>query len=228
MRLGTPACFWSGLDRDVEAVARAACARLTAAGAVLVDVDMPGLFEQNEKVSFVVALHEPIADIPAWLAASGIEGITLSDIAAGVVSPDVVGAFGAITADAFGAAYDDAIKVQRPALQAIYAAYLRDNRLDAILFPTTIAPAPVIDEKTGSGEMSVNGGAPVQTFSTMIRNTDPGSNAGLTGLSLYAGMTPGGLPVGLELDGPVGSDAKLLGFGLSIEAILGVAPPPKL
>ncbi len=140
----------------------------------------------------------------------------------------MVGALGAITADAFGAAYDDAIKVQRPALQAIYAAYLRDNRLDAILFPTTIAPAPVIDEKTGSGEMSVNGGEPMQTFSTMIRNTDPGSNAGLPGLSLYAGMTPGGLPVGLELDGPVGSDAKLLGLGLSIEAILGVAPPPKL
>ncbi|MGY4175269.1 Asp-tRNA(Asn)/Glu-tRNA(Gln) amidotransferase A subunit family amidase [Bradyrhizobium sp. USDA 4518] len=228
VRLGIPACFWSGLDRDVEAVARAACARLSAAGAVLVDVDMPDLFEQNGKVSFVVALHEPIADIPAWLAASGIEGITLSDIAAGVASPDVVGAFGAITTDAFGAAYDDAIKVQRPVLQAIYATYIRDNGLDAILFPTTIAPAPVIDENNGSGEMSVNGGAQVPTFGTLIRNTDPGSNAGLPGLSLYAGMTSDGLPVGLELDGPVGSDARLLGLGLSIEAILGTAPPPKL
>jgi mandelamide amidase len=41
-------------------------------------------------------------------------------------------------------------------------------------------------------------------------------------------MTPGGLPVGLEIDGPVGSDVKLLGLGMSIEAILGSAPPPKL
>ena len=40
-------------------------------------------------------------------------------------------------------------------------------------------------------------------------------------------ITPGGLPVGLEIDGPVGSDAKLLGLGLSIEGILGSAPPPK-
>ncbi|MBR0872140.1 indoleacetamide hydrolase [Bradyrhizobium tropiciagri] len=228
VRLGIPACFWSGLDRDVEVVARAACAGLAAAGAVLVDVDMPDLFEQNGKVSFVIALHEPIADIPAYLKASGIEGITLADIAAGVASPDVIGAFGAITADAFGAAYDDAIRVQRPALQAIYAAYLRDNRLDAILFPTTIAPAPVIDETNGSSEMSVNGGEPAPTFGTMIRNTDPASNAGLPGLSLYAGMTPAGLPVGLEIDGPVGSDGRLLGLGLSIEAILGTAPPPKL
>ena len=56
-------------------------------------------------------------------------------------------------------------------------------------------------------------GAPVPTFDTMIRNTDPGSNAGIPGLSLFAGMTPGGLPVGLEIDGPVGSDTKLLGLG---------------
>jgi len=33
---------------------------------------------------------------------------------------------------------------------------------------------------------------------------------------------------GIEIDGPVGSDAKLLGLGMSIEAILGTAPPPKL
>ncbi|MEN3348489.1 MAG: indoleacetamide hydrolase [Bradyrhizobium sp.] len=228
VRLGVPACFWSGLDRAVEAVARAACAKLADAGVVLVDIDMPDLFEQNGKVSFVVALHEPIADIPAYLAASGVEGITLADIAAKVASPDVVGAFGAITADAFGAAYDDAIRVQRPALQAIYAAYFRDHRVDAILFPTTIAAAPLIDETNGSSEMSVNGGEPAPTFGTMIRNTDPASNAGLPGLSLYAGMTPDGLPVGLEIDGPVGSDARLLGLGLSTEAVLGSAPPPKL
>jgi Asp-tRNA(Asn)/Glu-tRNA(Gln) amidotransferase A subunit family amidase len=227
-RLGIPAAFWAGLDRDVEAVTKAARARLAGAGVVLVDVDMPGLFEQNAKVSFPVALHEPIADFPAYLKTSQIDGITLADIAAKIASPDVKGAFGAITADAFGAAYQDAITVQRPALQKMYADYFRDNNLDAVLFPTTVAPAPAIDSVKGSGEMSINGGAPVPTFDTMIRNTDPGSNAGIPGLSLFAGMTPGGLPVGLEIDGPVGSDAKLLGLGLSIEAILGSAPPPKV
>jgi hypothetical protein len=227
-RLGIPAVFWSGLDRDVETLTGAARTRLADAGVVLVDVDMPGLFEQNAKVSFPVALHEPIADIPAYLEASGIKGIALADIAARIASPDVKGAFGAITADAFGAAYSDAINVHRPALQKIYQAYFRDNNLDGILFPTTIAPAPLIDAEKGSGEMAINDGKPVPTFDTMIRNTDPGSNAGLPGLSLYAGMTPGGLPVGIEIDGPVGSDTKLLGLGLSIEAILGSSPPPKI
>ena len=227
-RLGIPPAFWSGLDRDVAAVATAASAKLRDAGVVLVDADMPGLFEQNGKVSFVVALHEPIDDIPAYLKASGIEGITLADIASQIASPDVAGAFGAITADAFGAAYQDAITVQRPALQKMYEAYFRDNDLDGILFPTTIAPAPVIDAEKGSNEMSINGDQPVPTFDTMIRNTDPGSNAGIPGLSLFAGLTPGGLPVGIEIDGPLGSDAKLLGLGLSIESILGSAPPPKI
>ncbi len=226
-RLGIPAVLWSGLDRNVEAVGKAARAKLADAGVILVDADMAGLFEQNGKVSFPVALHEPIEDIPAYLKASGIEGMTLADIAGKIASPDVKGAFGAITGDAFGAAYQDAITVQRPALQKIYEAYFRDNNLDGILFPTTVAPAPAIDAEKGSGEMSINGDKPVPTFDTMIRNTDPGSNAGMPGLSLYAGMTPGGLPVGLEIDGPVGSDAKLLGLGLSIEGILGSAPPPK-
>jgi indoleacetamide hydrolase len=227
-RLGIPATLWNGLDRDVEAVTKAARAKLADAGVVLVDVDIAGLFEQNAKVSFPVALHEPIADIPAYLKASGMESMTLADIAGKIASPDVKGAFGAITADAFGATYQDAISVQRPALQKMYEAYFRDNNLDGILFPTTIAPAPPIDAVKGSGEMSINGGAPVPTFDTMIRNTDPGSNAGIPGLSLFAGMTPAGLPVGLEIDGPVGSDAKLLGLGLSIERILGSAPPPKM
>jgi mandelamide amidase len=60
----------------------------------------------------------------------------------------------------------------------------------------------------------------------MIRNTDPGSNAGIPGLSLFAGMTKGGLPVGLEIDGPLGSDTALLSLGLAIEALIGTAPAP--
>ena len=227
-RFGIPASLWGGLDRDVENVMKAARQKLEGAGAVLVEADIAGLFEQNAKVSFPVALHEPIADIPAWIKASEIEGITLADIVDKIASPDVKGAFGAIMADAFGAAYQDAISVHRPALQKMYEDYFRNNNVDAILFPTTVAPAPLIDMVKGSGEMSINGGAPVPAFDTMIRNTDPGSNAGIPGLSLFAGMTPGGLPIGLEIDGPVGSDTKLLSLGLSIEAVLGNAPPPRL
>jgi mandelamide amidase len=121
-------------------------------------------------------------------------------------------------ADAFGAAYEDALNVHRPALQKLYADYFTDNVVDGIIFPTTIAPAPLIDIAKGSGEMSINGGSPVPTFNTMIRNTDPGSNAGIPGLSFFARMTRSGLPIALEIDGPVGSDTKLLALGRAIFA----------
>jgi len=227
-RFGVPPSMWSGLDKGLQDVVDAARKKLIDAGAVVVDTDIVGLFDLNAKLSFPIALHEPIEDIPAYLKASGIEGITLADIAAKIASPDVKGAFGAITADAFGKAYPDAIGVLRPQLQKLYENYFRDNNLDAILFPTTIAPAPAIDTAKGSGEMTINGGKPVPTFDTMIRNTDPGSNAGIPGLSLFAGMTASGLPVGLEIDGPVGSDTTLLGLGLAMEKLFGDAPPPKV
>jgi mandelamide amidase len=34
------------------------------------------------------------------------------------------------------------------------------------------------------------------------------------------------LPVGLSLDGPRGSDERLLAIGLAIEQVLGRIPPP--
>src|SRR5206468_7612809 len=133
----------------------AARARLVAAGVVLVDVDAAGVMALNDAVSFPVALHEPIADMPAYLAASGIAGVTLADIAAQIVSPDVKGAYGAVLGDAFGAKYPAAIGVHRPALQALYASYFADNRLDAMLFPTTILAAAPNDLVNGSGKASI-------------------------------------------------------------------------
>lgn len=228
LRIGVPASFWAGLDAQVAAVMALARGKLQAAGVVFVDVDIPTLAEVNAKVSFQLALHEPIADIPAYLAATGVTGIGLAEVAAGVASPDVKGAFGAILADAFGKDYNAAMRTHRPRLRYLYENYFRSAVLDAMMFPTTIAPAPLIDLANGSGKVSVNGGAPVDTFATFIRNTDPGSNAGIPGLALPAGLTSSGLPVGLELDGPVGSDARLLGIGLSVEALLGSLPAPRV
>jgi Asp-tRNA(Asn)/Glu-tRNA(Gln) amidotransferase A subunit family amidase len=225
-RIGIPLSYWSGLDPDLEAVVKAARGKLETAGVVFVDGDLPGLADLNAKVSFPVALHEPVEDFPAYLKASGIEGVTIADIAGQIKSPDVQGAFGAILKDVFGKDYPDAMKVHRPALQKLFADYFKSNKLDAMLFPTTPAPAVPIDAEKGSGDMSIGGGKPAPTFATMIRNTDPGSNAGIPGLSLFAGMTKDGLPVGIEIDGPPGSDRMLLSLGLAIEALLGTAPVP--
>ncbi|HEU5471516.1 MAG TPA: indoleacetamide hydrolase [Actinophytocola sp.] len=228
LRLAVPASFWAGLDNQLAPIVEAARKKLADARVELVDVDLPGLFELNNMVSFPVALHEPIADLPAYLEASGLTGITLADIAASIASPDVKEAFGGVLADAFGPQYKAAIEIHRPALQKMYTDYFAANRLDAILFPTTILPAAPMDTQHGSSTVTINGGPPAPTFPTYIRNTDPGSNAGIPGISLPAGLTSGGLPVGLALDGPLASDTKLLSIGLAIEALLGRVPGPPL
>jgi len=227
LRLGVPASFWTGLDRQVQAVCEAACKKLADSGVVLLDVDLAGLMALNDQVSFQIALTEPKTDIPSYLLANGMT-IELSDIEAGLSSPDVKSAFAAIVADAFAGQYAAAIKTHRPAMQDLYAKYFAANQLDAVLFPTTILTAPTIDAVMGSSTLRVNGGDATDTFNTVIRNTDPCSNAGLPGLSIPAGLTRDGLPVGLELDGPLGSDQDLLAIGMSIEALLGPVAVPKL
>ena len=228
LRIGVPASFWIGADMQVASVMAAARTRLQSAGVVFVDVDMAGLGDLTSKASFQIVLHEAGQDIPAYLEATGVKGITLADIGAKVASPDVKGAMSAILDDVTEAEYATAIRQYRPRMQALYARYFADNKLDAMMFPMTIIPAPTIDAVNGSSKISINGGPLVDTFATMIRNADPGSTAGVPGLSLPAGLTMEGLPIGLGLDGPIGSDSKLLGIGQSMETLLGTPQTPDL
>lgn len=57
---------------------------------------------------------------------------------------------------------------------------------------------------------------------------DAGGTCGLPGITIPAGQTSGKLPVGLGIDGPIGSDGRLLGIAISMEKILGVLPAPQL
>ncbi|MES1264857.1 MAG: indole acetimide hydrolase, partial [Variovorax sp.] len=50
-----------------------------------------------------------------------------------------------------------------------------------------------------------------------------GSIAGIPGVTLPAGLAAG-LPVGLALDGPAGSDRRLLAVAAAIEALLPAEP----
>jgi mandelamide amidase len=62
----------------------------------------------------------------------------------------------------------------------------------------------------------------------MVRNTGPSALAGLPGLSLPAGLTRQGLPVGVELDGPPDADSTLLSVGQLFETVIPplAAPAP--
>jgi mandelamide amidase len=226
LRIGLPAPLWQGLAPDVEAVARAALLQLQAAGVVWVDMAMPELLDINSHIGAPLALHESVDDLPAWLAANGAQARTVADIAARIASPDVRDLYQAVLADEAADQYDEAMTVWRPRLQQCYATAFATHRVDALLFPTTRLAAVPLDEVNGSSTVSIQGAEAISTFEAFLRNTDPASNAGLPGLSLPAGMTPQGLPVGIELDGPEGSDRRLLAIGVAFEQVLGLLAAP--
>jgi mandelamide amidase len=227
VRLGVVPDFFANLDADTRAATDAALAKLRAAGVTLVDVQMPKLAELNGAVGFPVALYEANDDIKAYLAKYGT-GVDITRLAAAIASPDVKGTFdGLIIPRKLPAAngvvdakpaYDQAMRVSRPALQKLYRDTFAKNRLDALVFPTVPRVALAATPDASS----------VQNFGAIIQNTDPGSNAGIPGLQLPSGLgATSGLPVGLEFDGPAGSDHRLLALGLAVERVLGRLPAPK-
>jgi mandelamide amidase len=103
------------------------------------------------------------------------------------------------------------------------ANYFSNHGLSAMIFPATMVPATPIGQAT----RVLIGGAQVPFATAIARNITPGSTAGLPGLVLPAGLTSDTrLPVGLELDGPAGSDRTLLGIGLALEAALDPVSAP--
>ncbi len=216
--------FYANLDADSEAVVEAALDRLAAAGVELIEADFPGLVELNAAVSFPIVLFEAKRDLPRYLSRFDT-GVSFGRLVKRIASPDVRAVFDSIQGNGAipRAVYKEALNVQRPRLRSAYAAFFARHKVDALIFPTTPLPAQPI---AGTRDVVVLNGEEVPTFPTFIRNTDPGSNAGIPGLTLPAGLTPAGLPVGIELDGPAWSDRHLLAIGLALEEVLGRLPPP--
>ena len=122
------------------------------------------------------------------------------------------------------AQYRAAVDVHLPALRTLYRDYFAHTGVQAIVFPTTILPAPKIGEE--SMEVEVRGRKMALDLA-MARNIAPGSTAGLPGLVLPAGLSSDGMPVALEFDGPAGGDRAVLQLGLGLEEVLGRLPAPK-
>jgi mandelamide amidase len=227
VRLGVyRAYFFKDLDADTRAVTEASLDKLRRVGVTIVDVEMPDLQKTNDAASFPVALYEAYDDLKAYLAKYQT-GLTVEDVAAKIASKDVKATYEGLVvprklpapngvADA-APAYEAAMRDARPALLRIYSDTFQRYGIDALIGPTTPAVAVTQGPEASS----------LQIFLRFIRNTDPGSNAGIPGLTIPAGLgSSSGLPVGLSLDGPRGSDQRLLAIGLAIERVLGRTPPP--
>lgn len=227
VRLGVPReYFYSMLDTEVERVTNEALKKLTDAGAILVEVDVPDLGKLISLTTDPIQSYHVKPMLIKYLEEFDT-GVTFEELME-QASPDIKAAFdlyvlgGAATPteEEFIAARDEHL----PALRKTLEDYYRDNELAAMVFPATQIAAPPIGH---DAETTLNGKI-VPFVPVISRNISPGSTGSLPGIIVPADLNNEGLPVCLELDGPTGSDRALLGIGLAIESVLGHLPPPAI
>ena len=226
IRIGLPDVpFYSGIDRDVKRVIQLALKRLDSSRITIMHEDLHGLFELNEKIGFPVVLYETLSGLQSYITSHDLS-ISLEKLVENIASPDVKNIIepllgeGAIPEDV----YKEAKEKYRPELQQLYQDYFDEHNFDIIIYPTTMLTARPI----GQDDFTELDGRRVPVFPTYIRNCDPSANAGIPSLSIPVGLTGDKLPVGISIDGPAGSDRKVLAIGAAIQSILPQIEAPDL
>ncbi|HET7889790.1 MAG TPA: amidase family protein, partial [Bradyrhizobium sp.] len=215
-----PRQFLDLVDPEVENRFRAVLRRLRDAGAEIVEVDLGDDFNSLvQTATWGIFAHETMGAITEFLRRHEIpttfeaiyEGLKpqLRQAWAHIVLP---GGLGATSAEA----YQTALDVSRPEIQRrLNTAFVSHGAL-AILQPTTPCAAPLIEQQT-----TVQIAGQEVSYLALANHTVSASSVGLPGISLPAGLSRAGLPIGLELDGSLGSDRRLLNLASGIEGILG-------
>jgi amidase len=210
----------SGVQAQLAAAAR----RLTAAGAIVVEVEPPAEADKLGDYELTVMLTELKADLNSYLATTpaAVATRTLADVIAfnrthaehempifGQELFERAQATGGLQDEAYLKARAESLRIAgHDGLDRIFAAH----QLQALI-AFTEGPAMPIDP--------VNGDA--------INSSGPGNLPAIAGyphLTVPMGMVKG-LPVGLSVIGPAWSDARVLQIGAACERLLGPVAPPR-
>lgn len=196
--------------QDGRTLADGAIARMRAAGAILVDVALPGLDDLLKDSGLIPFEMKP--DLAAYLAAHpGAPVTSLSDIIDKGLAHTTMDArlrtrnpAGPRDEKAYAAAL-----AKREKLRALMIDALAGQQLDALLYPTSLRSPPLLDADY-----------------TLLASCQLSANSGLPAIEIPIGLTEAGQPIGLELLGPASSEAALLrlAYGWEQAAHPRVAP----
>lgn len=201
LRLGRPSrMFYDDLDDAVAACMREAIARLERAGAQIEPVEVPELDLVDPVFAKMIT-----ADLVATL---GRDRVTKNLSRLDSVGRERVAQGLEITAS-------DYVTMVRRCAQLSAAATERMRGFDAWITPTS----PTLP--TAVGECTTVPAA-VAWNKRALRNTRPANVFSMCGISLPIGALGAPLPVGLQLLGACGSDAKLHGVAASVWKALGI------
>lgn len=227
VRLGVPrGYFYNGMATETQAVIDAALKRLEGTGVTLVEADIPDVKDLIEQFYFPVLNYEVYPTLDTFLRKAGIPG-GLAEVLmqagprmrAFYNNALVPGAADAVSRRA----YENALGTGER-LRTVVGDYFSQHALDAMVFPSTLSAAiPIGDEN----ETELDGRR-VPTIVAIGNNQALAPACGLPALTLPAGLTRSGLPVGIEFTAAPAMDEKLLTLGLKLEAALGPLPKTAL
>ncbi|GAA4380212.1 amidase family protein [Paeniglutamicibacter cryotolerans] len=215
--LAVPTAFIQDLDPRIATRFAEVVAAL-ADTATIIEVDLDAVIEQTEASQWDLVGWEAPRLLSSHLAAA--ENISPEDawelVIERAASPDVCGILeGYDAVPVSPAAYAEACATMANA-RADYARLVAAAGFDALLFPTL----PTVPQRIGNDLSTEHNGEEVPLFPLMTRNLGPGTVLGAPMLTLPAGLTGDGLPVGITLQGPAHRDRGLLAVAAVIEAAL--------
>ncbi len=200
-------------EEPVTAVIRRAAAGLRAAGAEVVEISLPSLPDLTAGSYSSVIRDEFKADLNAYLASRPTAPVRNLDeiISSGRYHPGIEGVLLLTQAtDIDTPEYTEKL-ARRTEVRSAALALLADHQLDALAYPSVQREAVAIGAGPQPGV-----------------NCRLSAHSGLPALTVPAGFTDGGLPVGLELLGPEWSEAALLRLAYAYERATQHRRPPVL
>ena len=199
-------------DQEVAAVVRAGVEEMKARGATAVDVTIPELAKLVTAANLLT--QELKVYLGDYLKASGGYATSIEEmLETGLHSSSLQGILDVANGTAADYLSSDEYKSRLAAREALAQAVtsaMESDRLDAIVYPTIRRIAPIV------------GGAQAGT------NAALSANSGLPALTVPAGFTPGGFPVGIELIGRRFAEATLLALAFDYERATHHRRPPAM
>ncbi len=107
------------------------------------------------------------------------------------------------------AAYLNALRARKKLTRGFEKIF---TKVDVLATPTTLIPAHRVDEEN----IEVDGQL-ISVREASLKNTEPFNLYGSPAISIPAGTTAHGLPVGMQLVGPCGEDLRLLRVAFAVE-----------
>ncbi|KRE36193.1 indole acetimide hydrolase [Janibacter sp. Soil728] len=215
--LGRVPSRFEDVEREVARVLGAATETLRRNGVRIVDVQVPDDLELAGGAGLDLVFFEAMRLIPGRVALGADRHPDMRSLVHRMASPDVRRLVQDMVATNLSLEAYDRARRQRWDLRRRFARAFAESGVDALFGPTVAVLPPSI----GDDDLISVDGVERPTFGTIIRNAGPGSVAGLPMITLPAGRSSAGLPVGLCLEGRPFEDHRLLAVAEVLEAVLG-------